>query len=110
MKKFHLLKKNNEFVEFHSKTARDAALKAASRDETLIVLLENDKFYIYKGAKRSLSEQECTEFTRQNKIFHKPIAKKMHYGKFERVVDVKKEDDVEFVKENLRNILGDHFE
>ena len=99
MKKFTLFDVNtNETTDFNSNTAREAALKAATRNETMIVLLEEDKMHIFEGIKRSLTDEEMNEFTRKKNIHSKPAVRKLGYQKLNRKVDLKKKDDITYLK------------
>lgn len=91
-------------MDFHSSNARDAALKAASKNETQIILIETDKLYIYEGSRRLLGENEQNDFTKKNKIFYKPFVQKLHYEKLNRVCNVKKEEDMDYIRGCLDNI------
>lgn len=68
-------------AEFASKTARDAALKAATRGHSLILLAEPEqgKIHVFKGWRKPLSDKEMTDFTQRNKITSKPYASKLAY-------------------------------
>ena len=68
-------------LEFHSKTPRDAALKAATRDHQEICLVDgaSGKLHIFRGAKVPLAEHELTEFTRTRQIHAKPAVAKIAY-------------------------------
>ncbi len=96
----------NKIVDFNSKTAREAALKAASRDYEHIVLLEDGKLHIFSGYKRELLEEEKNEFTRTNKILSKPIATKLISRRLDRLVDLKKKEDKEYIREKLQDFTS----
>ena len=99
MRKFTLIDfQTNETTEFNSNTAREAALKAATRNETMIVLLEADKLHIFEGVKRLLKEEEMNEFTKNKNINSKPVVRKLGYQKLDRTVDLKKEGDIKYLK------------
>lgn len=104
MKKFVQLKSDNSTHELHSRTARDAALKAASKNETQIILIEGDKLFIYEGTRRLLDENEQNSFTTSRQIKYKPFVKKLYYEKLPQVCNVKKEDDKLYIKEKLAEI------
>ena len=64
----------------NSYSARGAALKAASRGWSNILLLEaNGKFHAFEGGVRPLTENEITRFTSQHGIKSKPIVRKVDY-------------------------------
>ena len=104
MKRFIQLK-SETLRELNSRTARDAALKAASKGETQIVLIQDDKLFIYEGTRRPLNENEKNVFTEERKIKYKPVATKMHYEKLTRSCNLKKEDDMIYMRERL-SLLG----
>tara|TARA_B100001741_G_scaffold313530_1_gene320146 strand:+ start:9533 stop:9871 length:339 start_codon:yes stop_codon:yes gene_type:complete len=107
MKKFVMIDEDgNKIVDFNSKTAREAALKAASRDYEHIVLLEDGKLHIFSGYKRELLEEEKNEFTRTNKILSKPIATKLISRRLDRLVDLKKKEDKEYIREKLQDFTS----
>lgn len=105
MRKFTLLHLNDDgTTEFHSKTPREAALKAASRDENLIVLIEEKKMHIFKGEKRPLKEAELNEFTKSRNITNKPVVSKVGTKSFEKSVDAKKKDDLNYIRSILQEL------
>ena len=107
MKRFSLIHlDNDDITDFQSRTARDAALKAASRDEKFIVLVENQKFHIFEGMKRALSESEETDFTKSKNITNKPIVRKMGSNRVDTPFDLKKKQDLEFIKNEVRNFTN----
>lgn len=75
-----------------SKSARDAALKAATRDESLICLVDVEfgKLHVFRGARRELAPEEQTYYTRQRNISHKPVVEKMGYHNCRR--EIKRSD------------------
>lgn len=93
----------NKIIDFNSKTAREAALKAASRDYQHIVLIEDQKLHIFSGSKRELYEEEKNEFTKNNNILSKPLATKLISKRLERSVDVRKKEDQEYMKAKLQD-------
>ena len=68
-------------MEVASKTPREAALKVASRDESLICLADSDtgKLHVFRGERVPLTETEKTDFTRRRNIQVKPVVSKMAY-------------------------------
>lgn len=105
MKRFSHFKSESEFTnEFNSRTARGAALKAASKSENHIILIESDKLYIYDGKKHFLRENEKTEFTESKNIKYKPCVKKLHYEKLSHVCNLKDEQDRLYIKDRLFQI------
>ena len=72
---------NAIIIEFHSKSPRDAALKAATRNEQQIHLVDaaSGKIHIFRGGRVPLQESEENEFTRSRKIYAKPQVSKMAY-------------------------------
>jgi hypothetical protein len=103
MKKFVMIDNDgNKIVDFNSKTARDAALKAASREYEHIVLLEEQKIHIFTGSKRELKEEEQNSFTKTNHILSKPMATKLISKRLNRTVDIRKTEDQEYIQELLR--------
>lgn len=103
MKRFSLIHLDNDNItDFQSRTAREAALKAASRDETFIVLVEDQKYHIFQGIKKALTETEENEFTKSKNITSKPIVRKMGSNRVTRAFDLKKKEDLEFVKTEVK--------
>ena len=105
MKKFVQFKNDDVIHELQSRTARDAALKAASSKDTQIILIESDKLYIYEGKRTLLNEHQHNDFTRSNNIHYKPSVRKMHYEKLSHVCNLKKDSDIIYVK-GLLSQLG----
>jgi hypothetical protein len=68
-------------VEFQSKSPRDAALKAATRNERQIHLVDaaSGKIHIFRGERVPLRGSEENEYTRSRKIYAKPQVSKMAY-------------------------------
>jgi hypothetical protein len=108
MKRFQLVT-NDEVIELNSKTPREAALKAASRNFSDILLVEQTKIHIFQGNKRELKKEEQNSFTQTKNIQSKPIAKKMAYKRLDRFVDAKKDIDLEYIKETARELCGQSF-
>lgn len=104
-KPFWLINPDEQTVEFEftSKTARDAALKAASRGYTDIYLADvNDgKIHIFRGGKELLSETKQNEYTRQRNITTKPTASKMAYRNLKQRI---RRNDVSLVCEHIHNM------
>lgn len=103
MKRFQMLKDDDSVIEFNSRTPRDAALKAASRDECQIILVNENKLHIFRGFKKPITEKQQTEFTIKNKIKFKPFVEKMYYTDMKMQVDVKKKSDISFIRGILRD-------
>jgi hypothetical protein len=93
MKKFYQLKPDLNIIEYNSKTARDAALKAASRSHETIVLTDNEKLFIFDGCRVEIHEEHHTTFTRKNNINFVPSVRKLHYEKLNFECNIKKEND-----------------
>lgn len=76
------------FMELYSRTPRDAALKAATRNCTMIHLVEvcNGKLHIFRGEKQQLEEKEHTSFTKSRNITAKPIVSKLSYRNLNREI------------------------
>lgn len=68
-------------MDFHSRTPRDAALKAATRGHQQICLADigSGKLHIFKGECVALTQGEANEFTRSRNIQSKPVVRKMAY-------------------------------
>ena len=105
LKRFILLKHDNSILHFQSRTAREAALKAASKDEKEIILFESDKLYVYEGDRKILTEEEQNAFTQKNRIKYKPIVAKLHYEKLNRTYDLKSEKDLAIIRSILNTTL-----
>lgn len=73
-------------MEVNSNTARDAALKAATRNVTDIYLaeVETGKIHVFSGTKAELSEKEKNGFTALRNIHSKPVVSKLGYSKIGR--------------------------
>lgn len=67
--------------EFLSNTAREAALKAATREAGTICLVEsqNGKLHVFKGTRVPLAEDEQNSYTRARNISSKPQVSKIAY-------------------------------
>ncbi len=93
-------------MTFTSGTPREAALKAATRDEKYICLVEADtgKLHVFGGEKIPLSEREQNEFTQRRGITSKPIVTKMAYKNLKRKMD--RADISVIVDEFQRIMLG----
>lgn len=64
--------------EFHSKTPREAALKAATYDLTdVLFIAEVGKVHVFKGMRVPLTEKQQNDFTRKNNINSKPQVQKL---------------------------------
>ena len=89
---------------FYSKTPRDAALKAATRGESRICLVEPDsgKLHIFRGDRVALSDHARSAFTDQRNIVSKPKVSKIAYRNtrtsFERA-------DLDAILEQVRDML-----
>lgn len=83
-------------AQWQSKTARDAALKAANRDVELICLVDVDmgKLHAFRGHRRKLEDCELTEYTRRRGITHKPTVEKLAYHNCRRAITRADVDDV----------------
>ena len=68
-------------MEFHSKSPRDAALKAATRGQTMICLVDptTGKLHMFRGERVPITEKETTAFTQTRNITTKPCVSKMNY-------------------------------
>ena len=68
-------------LELQSKTPREAALKAASRDQTRIFLADvtTGKLHIFSGEKRPLTDTQKNTFTALQNIQTRPYASKLAY-------------------------------
>jgi len=105
MKKYTFLDmETKNTIDFNSKTPREAALKAASRDIKFIVIIEDDKMHLFSGAKCMLTEKQMNDFTSKNNIQSKPKVHKLGYKRLSRVVDVKK--DFDFIQSELDEFTG----
>lgn len=82
-KRFLLVDIENREVdmELQSSTPREAALKAATRDRTLICLAEvtSGKLHVFRGDKVPLETREVNRFTQGNNIVSKPRVSKLGY-------------------------------
>lgn len=101
MKKFQLYKQE---IEFNSTTAREAAMKAASKNFSQIILLESDKLHVFEGTRRLLRDEEHTCFTKKNKILYKSNVRKLHYEKLTHPCNLKKIEDVEYIDKLLNDM------
>lgn len=92
-------------AEWRSKTARDAALKAANRGAELICLVDVDggKLHAFRGRRRVLEDSELTEYTRRRGITHKPMVEKLAYHNCRRAVV---RDDVDAVAQLFLDMCG----
>ncbi len=107
MKTFSLLNIGDDTIkEFHSKTAREAALKAASREESLIILIEEQGFHVFKGSKKLLDESKQNDFTKSKNIHYKPQVTKMGYKRFDTTLDVKKKTDLKSIKDEIETFMN----
>lgn len=83
MKSFWLVDCETQKVEkeFSSNTAREAALKAATREVSTICLIEptNGKLHVFKGTRVPLSESQQNNYTRSRNISSKPQVSKLAY-------------------------------
>ena len=91
-------------MDFHSRSPRDAALKAATRGQTTICLIEagSGKLHIFKGNRVALSGQEENEFTRTRNINSKPTVRKMAYRNLNRPVE---KSELDAVCAELRDMM-----
>ena len=93
----------NIVTEFHSKTPRDAALKAATREEESICLAEaGGKLHVFRGEKVPLTAAEENTFTRSRNIVAKPRVRKMAYYNLGRPIS---KQEVGFLCDVLREIM-----
>jgi len=92
-------------MEFVSKTARDAALKAATRGYSIICLAEADvgKIHIFRGVRINLSEDKQNDYTRQRNINTKPHVSKLAYRNLKQTL---RRHDVVEIAENVTNMMG----
>lgn len=105
MKRFVLIDDEAIVAEFNSKSARDAALKAASRNYEHIVLFEIDtrKVHIFRGHKEKVKTQ--TEFMTSKNIQYKSNVKKMASMKVDASkIDLGKSDDVDNLVTFINNM------
>ena len=82
-KRFWVLDIENAEVDMdlQSSTPREAALKAATRERSLICLVEfaTGKLHVFRGEKVPLVSREINEFTRGKNITSKPVVSKLGY-------------------------------
>ena len=73
--------KETILMEFYSKSPRDAALKAATRGQTLICLVDPapGKLHMFRGERIPITDKETTAFTQARNITTKPTVSKMNY-------------------------------
>lgn len=104
MKTFSLLRMDNDdIVNFQSKTARDAALKAASKGETFIVLADDEKLHVFRGERSEIAEEQRNDFARAKSMRFKSNVRKMGCTRFDRKIDWKKPAD----RQHVRSVLYD---
>ena len=91
--------------EFSSKTARDAALKAATKEETMICLVEPNcgKIHVFEGSKEPLSEKEKSDFTERRNISSKPVVRKLLYKNLQQSITA---NQVKDVAETFKDLMG----
>ena len=106
MNKYYLLNRNDDsLLEFISKTPREAALKAASRNISLIILVDKNKLHLFRGSRKPLEEHEHTEFTTAKNIRSKPNVVKLVTTKLDYKVDIRIEKDLEYIKDILNEYM-----
>lgn len=90
-------------AELHSKTPREAALKAATYDvcKTLLIV-EVGKLHIFEGKKIDLPEEKQNEFTRARNITSKPYVKKMTTEPIDTDMDIRK--NIPYIVETYKNL------
>lgn len=105
MKKFWLLDIDSGIIkkDLFSKTPRDAALKAATKDEVDIYLVEPEsgKIHVFEGSKIPLSEKEKTSYTLDRNIVSKPVVRKLLYKNLNQTIDKNVVEDVSRVFKEL---------
>lgn len=70
-----------DVIEIRSQTPREAALKAATRNITMIHLVEmkTGKLHKFNGRKVDLLDDEHNTFTQSHNITGKPVVQKIAY-------------------------------
>ena len=91
--------------EFHSKTPREAALKAATYDLTdMLFIAEVGKVHVFKGQRISLTDKQQNDFTRKNNITSKPHVKKLLTESLEMDINPKTEKGIDTILGVLRDL------
>lgn len=107
VKRFWCIRPENDEItmEFFSKTPRDAALKAATRDEARICLVDVDagKLHVFVGERRPLNESQTNAFTQRKNITSRPFVAKMAYRNLNQACERK---DVERLAQEFREMLS----
>lgn len=87
-----------------SSTPREAALKAATREEKYICLVEPDtgKLHVFCGEKIPLTEKEQNDFTQKRGITSKPVVNKMAYKNLKSQIG---RSDIRYVISEFQNIM-----
>lgn len=95
--------------EYHSKTPRAAALKAATQDESRIALLDagSGKIHIFAGSREVLREDQKNSFTESKNIQTRPSVRKLAYANVHKNVNLRNENDKTLVRDTLQSIMFD---
>ena len=95
--------------EYHSKTPRAAALKAATKDEERIAILDLElgKMHIFAGSREPLSESQKNSFTESKNIQTRPSVRKLAYSSFHKNINMRDEHDKEMICSALQDIMFD---
>ena len=93
--------------EYHSRNPRGAALKAATRDEPLIVILDAQvgKIHIFKGIREPLTDAQRNSFTEANNIQTRPQVHKMAYTSLKQPINVK--NDKKILEDVIHKLINE---
>jgi hypothetical protein len=93
--------------EYNSKNPRSAALKAATQDESNIILVDClfGKIHVFDGSKELLTEGQKNSFTESKNIQTRPYVRKLAYSSLNRKVNLKCEDDKKIVSETVNALI-----
>ena len=104
---YYLSPKQNEMVaEFHSKTPREAALKAASMGlEESILIAETGQMHVFEGGKVAIEEDKINDYMRSRHISSKPFVRKLASESIDVHIDPKKRDGAAQILSVYRQIV-----
>lgn len=95
----------NPIMKFSSRTAREAALKAATRDQRNIVLVDTatGKLHIFEGHREILNPTTLNTYEKNRGITRKPIVRKLCYTNFSRKLNLNNTNDKADIQLFLEN-------
>lgn len=96
----------NTLLKFSSKTAREAALKAATRNNENIIIVDTTrgKLHIFEGWRKTLDAETLNNYEKNRGITKKPIVRKMCYANFNRKLNMNNSTD----KSEILHFLSTH--